>query len=43
MGFPELPFGVPATKKDDLGVVVHAKLMVSGPFPCRIVLRADCD
>jgi Protein kinase domain len=30
-------------KKNDFGVVVHAKLMVSGPFPCRIVLRADYD
>jgi len=30
-------------KKNDFGMVVHAKLMVTGPFPCQIVLRADYD
>jgi hypothetical protein len=30
-------------KKNDFGVVVHAKLMVAGPFPCEIVLRGDYD
>jgi Protein kinase domain len=30
-------------KKNDFGVVVHAKLMVTGPFPCEIVLRGDYD
>ena len=30
-------------KKNDFGIVVHAKLMVTGPFPCEIVLRGDYD
>jgi hypothetical protein len=30
-------------KKNDFGVVVHAKLMVTGAFPCKIVLRGDYD
>jgi len=30
-------------KKNDFGLVVHAKLMMSGPFPCQIVLRGDYD
>jgi hypothetical protein len=30
-------------KKNDFGMVVHAKLMVTGPFPCQIVLRGDYD
>jgi hypothetical protein len=30
-------------KKNDFGMVVNAKLMVSGPFPCEIVLRGDYD
>ena len=30
-------------KKNDFGVVVHAKLMVTGPFPCKILLRGDYD
>jgi tRNA A-37 threonylcarbamoyl transferase component Bud32 len=30
-------------KKNDFGVVVNAKLMVTGPFPCQIVLRGDYD
>jgi len=30
-------------KKNDFGVVLHAKLMVTGPFPCEIVLRGDYD
>jgi hypothetical protein len=30
-------------KKNDFGMVVHAKLMVTGPFPCEIVLRGDYD
>ena len=30
-------------KKNDFGMVVHAKLMVTGPFPCDIVLRGDYD
>ena len=30
-------------KKNDFGMVVNAKLMVTGPFPCAIVLRGDYD
>jgi hypothetical protein len=30
-------------KKNDFGVVVHSKLLVTGPFPCEIVLRGDYD
>ena len=30
-------------KKNDFGMVVHAKLMVTGPFPCKILLRGDYD
>ena len=30
-------------KKNDFGLVVNAKLMVTGPFPCEIVLRGDYD
>ena len=30
-------------KKNDFGMVVNAKLMVTGPFPCEIVLRGDYD
>jgi len=30
-------------KKNDFGIVLHAKLMVTGPFPCEIVLRGDYD
>jgi hypothetical protein len=30
-------------KKNDFGMVVNAKLMVSGPFPCQIVLRGDYE
>jgi hypothetical protein len=30
-------------KKNDFGIVVHAKLMVTGPFTCDIVLRGDYD
>jgi hypothetical protein len=30
-------------KKNDFGMVVHAKLLVTGPFPCEIVLRGDYD
>ena len=30
-------------KKNDFGIVVHAKLMVTGPFPCEIVVRGDYD
>jgi hypothetical protein len=30
-------------KKNDFGIVLHAKLMVTGPFPCRIMLRGDYD
>jgi Protein kinase domain len=30
-------------KKNDFGVVLHANLMVTGPFPCQIVLRGDYD
>jgi serine/threonine protein kinase len=30
-------------KKNDFGMAVHAKLMVTGPFPCEIVLRGDYD
>ena len=30
-------------KKNDFGIVMHAKLMVTGPFPCEIVLRGDYD
>ena len=30
-------------KKNDFGQVVHAKLMVTGPFTCDIVLRGDYD
>jgi hypothetical protein len=30
-------------KKNDFGVVVNAKLMITGPFPCEIVLRGDYD
>jgi Protein kinase domain len=30
-------------KKSDFGVVLNANLMVTGPFPCEIVLRGDYD
>jgi protein kinase-like protein len=30
-------------RKNDFGMVQHAKLMVTGPFPCEIVLRGDYD
>ena len=30
-------------KKNDFGLVVHAKLMITGPFPCQIVLRGDYE
>jgi serine/threonine-protein kinase len=30
-------------KKNDFGMVVNAKLMVTGPFPCEIVLRGDYE
>jgi hypothetical protein len=30
-------------KKNDFGVVLNAKLMVTGPFTCQIVLRGDYD
>jgi hypothetical protein len=30
-------------RKNDFGMVVHAKLMVIGPFPCEIVVRGDYD
>jgi len=30
-------------KKNDFGMVVHAKLMVTGPFSCKILLRGDYD
>jgi hypothetical protein len=30
-------------KENDFGMVVNAKLMVTGPFPCEIVLRGDYD
>jgi hypothetical protein len=30
-------------KKSDFGMVMHAKLMVTGPFQCDIVLRGDYD
>ena len=30
-------------KKNDFGMVMHAKLMVTGPFQCDIILRGDYD
>jgi hypothetical protein len=30
-------------KKNDFGMVMHAKLMVTGPFACDIVLRGDYE
>jgi len=30
-------------KRNDFGQVMNAKLMVTGPFPCEIVLRGDYD
>ena len=32
-----------SARKNDLGQLTHASFMLSGPFPCQAVLRADYD
>jgi hypothetical protein len=36
-------YQVAQEKKNDFGMVVHANLMVAGPFACDIVVRGDYD
>jgi hypothetical protein len=36
-------YQVAQERKNDFGMVAHAKLMVVGPFPCEIVVRGDYD
>ena len=32
-----------AARKNDLGQVTHTTFIMSGPFPCQALLRADYD